>query len=94
MLNIKKQEDGTVALEGRFDASQSEKATEELSRIDESITLDMSDLQYISSSGLSVLIKTYKRLEEEGKTVKFINMSDRIRDVFKLTRLDQFFEIE
>lgn len=94
MLDIEKQEDGTLALKGRFDASQSDKAREKLSQIDQSITIDMSDLQYISSSGLSVLIKTYKRLEEEGKTITFINMSDRIRDVFELTRLDQFFEIE
>ena len=93
MLNIKK-ENGTVRLEGRLDASQSEKAKEELSKIFESITIDMSDLDYISSSGLSVLIKTYKRLEEGGETVTLTNMSDRIRDVFELTRLDQFFDIE
>jgi anti-anti-sigma factor len=93
MLNIKK-ENGTVKLEGRLDASQSEKAKEELSKINESITIDMSDLDYISSSGLSVLIKTYKRLEEGGETVTLTNMSDRIRDVFELTRLDQFFDIE
>lgn len=94
MLNIEKQDDGTLAFRGRFDASQSEKAQEKLSQIDESITIDMSDLDYISSKGLSVFIKTYKRLEENGETITFINMSDRIRDVFELTRLDQFFEIE
>lgn len=59
MLNIEKQENGTLKIEGRFDASQSEKASEKLSQIEESITVDMSDLDYISSSGLSVLIKTY-----------------------------------
>lgn len=94
MLTIEKQEDGVLILEGRLDASQSEKASDALSEIDESFTIDMSGLDYISSSGLSVLIKTYKRLEESGETVRLINMSDRILDVFKLTRLDQFFEIE
>lgn len=94
MLNIEKKENGVLILEGRLDASQSEKASEKLSEVDESITIDMSGLDYISSSGLSVLIKTYKRLEESGETVRLINMSDRILDVFKLTRLDQFFEIE
>lgn len=94
MLSIERKENGTLSIKGRFDASQSEKVTKRLSQIDESFTLDMSELDYISSSGLSVLIKTYKRLEENGENLKIINMNDRIRDVFELTRLDQFFEIE
>lgn len=94
MLNIEKQGNGTLKIEGRLDAAQSEKVSEKLSEIEGSITIDMSGLEYISSSGLSVLIKTYKRLEKEGEPVKLINMSDRIRDVFELTRLDQFFELE
>lgn len=94
MLNIEKQENDTVKIEGRFDASQSEKASKKLSEIKKSVTIDMSGLDYISSSGLSVLIKTYKRLDEHGESMKIINMSDRIRDVFELTRLDEFFEIE
>lgn len=79
---------------GRLDANQAEKAANHLSKKDETITIDMSDLDYISSMGLSILVNTYKRLNEKGHTVKLKNLNNHVRDVFKYTRLDQVFTIE
>lgn len=94
MLEIEQLENGTIRLVGHLDASQSEKADQVLSQINGSITLDMSGLKYISSSGLSILVKTYKRLNDNGHRLQLMNLNDHIRDVFSYTRLDQFFEIE
>jgi len=93
MLTIEKTSDNTFMFKGRFDASQADKATQELSSQTETVTIDMAELNYISSMGLSVFVNTYKRLNENGYTLRLINLNDHVKDVFKYTRLDQVFEI-
>lgn len=94
MLTIEKKSSHELKFIGRLDASQAEKAANQLSKHDESVTIDMADLDYISSMGLSILVNTYKRLDENGETVILKNMNNHVRDVFKFTRLDQVFTIE
>lgn len=94
MLTIEKKSENEIKFIGRLDASQAEKAANQLSKHDETITIDMSDLDYISSMGLSILVNTFKRLDEYGHTLKLKNMNNHVRDVFKYTRLDQVFTIE
>lgn len=93
MLTIEKIADNTLMFKGRFDASQAEKATIELSKQTETVIIDMTELDYISSMGLSVFMSTYKRLNEKGHTLKLINLNNHVKDVFKYTRLDQVFDI-
>lgn len=94
MLTIEKKSANELKFIGRLDASQAEKAANQLSKHDETVTIDMSDLDYISSMGLSILVNTYKRLDESGETVVLKSMNNHVRDVFKFTRLDQVFIIE
>lgn len=94
MLTIEKKSDNELKFIGRLDASQAEKAAHHLSKKEESITIDMAGLDYISSMGLSILVNTYKRLNKNGHTVKLKNLNNHVRDVFKYTRLDQIFTIE
>lgn len=94
MLTIEKKSANELKFIGRLDASQAEKAANLLSKSDETIIIDMADLDYISSMGLSILVNTYKRLSENGHTVKLKNMNNHVRAVFKYTRLDQVFTIE
>lgn len=93
MLTIEKVNDHQLKFIGRLDANQADDALEALSKQDETVTIDMSELSYISSMGLGVLVNTYKRLSENGHTVKLVHLSNHVRDVFKYTRLDQVFEI-
>jgi len=93
MLNIEEVGSGELKFIGRFDASQAEKATEELAGKTETIIIDMSELEYISSMGLGILVSTFKRLEEKGHTLKLKNLNNHVRDVFKFTKLDQVLEI-
>lgn len=94
MLTIEKKSVNELKFIGRLDASQAEKAANHLSKKKETVTIDMAELDYISSMGLSILVNTYKRLSEKGHTVKLKNMNSHVRDVFKYTRLDQVFTIE
>ncbi len=93
MLKINRVAVNEWKLSGRFDASQTEKASAELSQLQESATLDLEELDYISSMGLSVLVNTYKRLNEKGHALRLSNPNSHVRDVFRYTRLDQVFQI-
>lgn len=93
MLTIEQVSENELKFTGRFDASQEKKAADELQHQIETVTIDMSGLDYISSMGLGVLVNTYKRLNATGHTLRLKNVNSHVRDVFKYTRLDQVFEI-
>ena len=94
MFEISHGENGTIALSGRLDASQADKARQFLDMVDSSSILDFKDLDYISSSGLGVLLGTQKRLTTAGQSLTLINLSKHINDVFLIAGLDNIFEIK
>lgn len=94
MFNIKIQNGKDIFLSGRFDASQIEKAYDILNQVNENCIIDFKELDYISSAGLGTLIKTYSRLKEEGYSLKLVNMSKHVKEVFKFSALDRVFSIE
>jgi anti-sigma B factor antagonist len=55
------------------------------------ITVDLSNLQLIDSSGLGALISLYKRACAGGGTVSFIGVAAQPLVLFKLLRLDRAF---
>jgi len=83
-----------IQLEGRFDATQEKYAKQMFDQINKSSVINFKDLEYISSCGLGVLLGTQKRLNDSGDTLKLINMSEHIRDIFRYAGFDLIFEIE
>ena len=94
MLDIDVADAGVVMLKGRLDASQSEKAQTFLDGLDQASVLDFSDLEYISSAGLGVLLRTQKRLMAAGGGLKLINVNNHIMDVFRFSGFDHIFEVQ
>jgi anti-anti-sigma factor len=94
MFEIHKTPDGTVVLEGRLDAAQEDKARSVLDRLDDTTVLDFRELSYIASSGLGVLLHAQKRLQAKGKTLRIVNLSPHLREIFKMVSFDRIFEIE
>ena len=94
VFSIHSEKGGVVRLAGRLDAAQAEKAKAHLEPLRESLVLDLTDLDYISSAGLSVLLVTLKRLETAGHTMKLRHVRERIVNVFRYAGLDQVFTIE
>ncbi len=94
MFEIHFNENQEVILQGRFDASQVERATELFERINETTKVDFTDLDYISSAGLSVLLKTQKRLMNNGQELIIKNLNKHIREIFKYAGFDLLFKIE
>ena len=86
--------DNEVKMEGRFNAAMVDKASEVFNQITETTTINFEDLRYISSAGLSILLKTQKRLMPENQELKLINMSKFNREIFKLAGFDTIFTIK
>lgn len=93
MFDIKLGDEGRILLSGRLDASRVDSVRTVLGAVTESCTLDFSELEYISSLGLGVLLEAQKRLNEAGHGLIITNLSVHIRDLFKLAGFDLIFEI-
>ena len=94
MLQISLDNAGAVLMEGRLDAAQAPRAQEFLDRVDGRCVIDMGRLEYISSAGLGVLLRTHKRLTGDGGGLKLVNVNRHINDIFTYSGFDRLFEIE
>ncbi len=98
-MTISKQQNGkalTLALEGRLDTMTSPELENELKASLEgidSLTLDFSKLEYISSAGLRVLLSAHKAMSGKGgMTVR--NVNEIVREVFDVTGFSDILTIE
>ena len=94
MFEIDYGENQVVNMIGRLDASQSEKAQNFLDTITGGCVLSLEQLEYISSAGLGVLLKTHKRLMSGGDGLKLVQVNKHICDIFLFSGFDKLFQIE
>ena len=85
---------GSVVVIGRLDAAAAPAAQAFLDKIEGTATLDCSGLDYISSAGLGVLLKTQKRLLAGGGKLRLAGVNRHLRDILGYSGFDQLFEIE
>jgi len=93
MFEVKRNENGTISLHGRLDASQVENARGVLDQVSESCEVDFAELSYISSAGLGLLFGTQKKLVDSGGGLTLINLNPHIREIFQIAGFDNIFEI-
>lgn len=92
-LNGKKLE---VALTGRLDtvtAPDLEAALKEEMPAADSLVLDFSALDYISSAGLRVLLSAHKTMSPKGG-MKVTHVNEIVREVFDVTGFSDILSIE
>jgi len=79
-----------VALTGRLDTNTSPKLEEQLNTfLNYSVNLlifDMTNLDYISSAGLRVFIKTRKRMNEWAGRIMMVNLQPQVKKVFDIIK--------
>ena len=76
-----------IALGGRLDTVSSPELERELdASLDgvKDLVLDLENLEYISSSGLRVLLKAQKVMTKQGE-MKVINVNEMIMEIFEVT---------
>ena len=100
MLDIKKQQDNktlTVSLIGDLDTITSPNLEASLSESLEGIehlVFDFSELNYISSAGLRVILATQENMNKQGKKMVIRNISDEIKKIFEVVGFIKFINIE
>ena len=83
----------TIKIIGRLDTSNSTQLDEEVKELkeDDKLILDFSELEYLSSVGLRILLSLKKKLKDN---IKIINVNEFVREVFDMTGFSDIFEIE
>ena len=98
-MTIAKTQNGsalTLALEGRLDTVTSpelEKGLKASMGGAESLGLEFSKLDYISSAGLRVLLSAHKAMSGKGG-MKVINVNEVVQEVFDVTGFADILTIE
>lgn len=57
------------------------------------VVFDFSNLEYISSAGLRVLMTAYKRAAAAGGTISIVGTSEEVREVFEITGFTDLFDV-
>jgi anti-sigma B factor antagonist len=90
-------EPNIIALEGEIDLHESPNVRESLRPLIENkiprIYIDMTEVKYIDSSGLAVLIDAMQRIANYGGKFGLINIRPAVRTVLEIARLDQVFRV-
>jgi len=84
----------TVFLSGSFDASKTEEVKEVFDKVENSINVDMSGLEFICSAGIGLMVMAYRKLKEKGEDIRLVNLNEHINKVFRLSLLDKVFKIQ
>ncbi|HHX66204.1 MAG TPA: STAS domain-containing protein [Chloroflexi bacterium] len=82
----------TLSLEGRIDALTAPRVDEQLEALGQTcstIILDLSDANYISSSGLRVVLLAHRRQRQAGGELILRNVPTRIMQIFRMAGFDR-----
>lgn len=86
-----------VDLKGRLDTLNAAEAEVKLLPLIEGtnldITIDCTDFEYISSSGMRLFLTLQKRITANNGTLKIINLDENIMDVFEMIGFSKIFDI-
>lgn len=86
-----------LAVNGNLDAegtqAMEEKVVALLANGETSLLFDFSELDYINSSGLRVLVLAYQRLKKSSGRVAICGIKDYIQEVFEVSGYDKIFPL-
>lgn len=87
-----------ITINGRLDTENSIEFSPKIDTLDDSqltlVDIDCANLEYISSSGLRILISLLKKAGKAGGTVKLHHINDSVKNVLDMTGFSSFFTID
>ena len=98
-MEINKKQEGKdllLSVSGRLDTTTAPELEETIKEsIDgiESLTIDLTDLEYISSAGLRVLLAAQKIMNKQGD-MKVTGVGDVVMEIFEVTGFSDILTIE
>lgn len=57
------------------------------------VVINLKEVAYIDSSGLATLVEILKTLRASESKLKLTNLSDKVKGLFEITKLDKLFDI-
>ncbi|HTL71188.1 MAG TPA: STAS domain-containing protein [Candidatus Eisenbacteria bacterium] len=57
------------------------------------LVVDLEKVNYIDSSGLATLVEILKKTKSQGGSLGLAGMSEKVRSLFEITKLDKLFSI-
>ncbi len=99
MKITKNVENGKVILsvDGRLDTVTAPELAAAIAEIEDGVkelVFDFSELEYVSSAGLRVILSTHKKLDAEGGKLVVRHPNDMIQSIFALTGFIEILNIE
>lgn len=86
-----------IEVHGKFDIENTEEFesifSKELESKPQILAIDMNKLDYIDSSGIGCLIKSLNSIKNQKGALILYGLKPMIHNVFKLAKLDLFFQI-
>jgi anti-sigma B factor antagonist len=84
----------TLALAGELDLANAATLESELERAEaggaETITIDMSELEFIDSTGIAILVAAHRRANADGEHLRFVrSRATGVQRVMDVTGLDK-----
>lgn len=57
------------------------------------VLLNLAGVTYMNSSGIGALVSTFKAVRESDKQLYMCGLSDQVRMIFELTKMDRVFNL-
>jgi stage II sporulation protein AA (anti-sigma F factor antagonist) len=87
----------SLAIAGRLDAVSAIEADKEFAKVldagNDRMVIDLSQLDYISSAGLRVLLVVAKRIQQKGGKVVLCALVPNVKEVFEISGFSSIFKI-
>ena len=87
----------TLVLDGKLTVQTSPELSSAIDAVDSSVCdfdIELTDVSYISSAGLRVLVAAHKLATSRGGVVRLMHPCPEVMDVFEMTGLSTIFTIE
>lgn len=86
-----------MKIEGRLDTKTAPELEEKINKMIEqvsSIFMDFTELEYISSAGLRVLLRTHKAMKAKKGSLVIRGANEEVREVFTITGFSDILRLE
>lgn len=87
----------TIAIDGKVTVTTSPDLEDAIASLPDEVTdvtFDMSGTDYISSSGLRILVSVAKTTKERGGKMTILDPKDDVYEIFEMTGLSEVLSIE
>jgi anti-anti-sigma factor len=86
-----------ISLAGELDLASSPELEEKLARLEESeptvLVIDLRELAFMDSTGLSVLVRAHKKAQERGQRFGLVRGSHQVQRLLTLTGVAERFTV-